>query len=103
MRFLAASVLLIALPALAEVHSYDIKGMTCQGCVDMITSEVCKLPGVTSCKVEIGKVTLEGAKLDDAAVKAAVDKAGYQVAGVSDGGAAHASDGATANKKAKKK
>lgn len=78
MRFLGLCALLAALPALAEVKTYTIKGMTCQGCVDMITAEVCKLPGVTSCKVDIGKATLEAAKLDDEAVKKGIAKAGYE-------------------------
>ena len=56
--------------------------MTCGHCVNSVSSEVGKLPGVRDIKVDLatGAVTVESEQpLDDAAVVAAVDEAGYQV------------------------
>lgn len=83
MRLLALGAIFLALPALAETRSYDIKGMTCGSCVKMIDAQVCKLPNLESCKVEIGKVTVTAPTLDDEVIKAAVAKAGeYSVVGI---------------------
>lgn len=69
--------------ASAENKVYEVKGMHCGGCVKSIKAKVCQLPGVDTCNVEVGKVTLTSkadAKLDDEAVKAAVKSAGeYEV------------------------
>jgi len=62
--------------------TYHVSGMTCGHCVSAVSSEVGSLAGVTDVKVDLatGAVTVisEG-PLDDTAVAAAVDEAGYPV------------------------
>jgi copper chaperone len=58
--------------------------MTCGHCVRSVSSEIGALPGVAAVDVELasGAVTVTSeAPLDPAAVRAAVDEAGYQLAG----------------------
>lgn len=63
---------------------YTVDGMSCGHCVNSVTEEVTEVAGVTDVAVDLeGKkvtVTSEGA-VDDAAVRAAIDEAGYQVRG----------------------
>lgn len=62
--------------------TYIVSGMTCGHCVNAVSSEIGKLAGVRDVKVDLatGTVTVDSdAPLDDAAVAAAVDEAGYQV------------------------
>lgn len=65
--------------AQAETKSYTMSGMTCGSCVKSVSAQVCKLPGVEKCEVDINKMTLTG-KLDDKAISQAVEKAGFTVA-----------------------
>ncbi|MFB9831253.1 heavy-metal-associated domain-containing protein [Actinoallomurus acaciae] len=63
---------------------YKVKGMTCDHCVSAVTAEVGAIDGVTDVKVDLasGVVTVASATpLDDQSVRAAVDEAGYEVAG----------------------
>jgi len=67
----------------AVTVSYTVEGMTCQHCVNAVTEEVAKLPGVQRVEVDLptGAVTVTSdASLDDAVVRAAVDEAGYVLA-----------------------
>lgn len=62
--------------------TYTVSGMTCGHCVNAVTSELSQLDGVTDVKVDLatGAVTVTSdAPLDDTAVAAAVDEAGYEV------------------------
>ncbi|MER7006852.1 cation transporter [Dactylosporangium sp. NPDC000555] len=64
-------------------QTYAVTGMTCGHCVQSVSSELGKLDGVQNVQVDLasGAVTVTSqALLDDAAVRAAVDEAGYQVA-----------------------
>ncbi len=63
------------------LHHYDVTGMTCQHCVTSVEEEVGAVPGVTSVDVDLatGRVAVTGADVDDAAVRAAVVEAGYEV------------------------
>jgi copper chaperone CopZ len=57
--------------------------MTCAHCVASVSAEVGRLPGVTGVHVDLagGQVTVTSDRpLDDAAVAAAVDEAGYELA-----------------------
>ena len=63
-------------------QTYTVTGMTCEHCVQAVTSEVSKLDGVTGVQVDLasGAVTVESdAPIDDAAFAAAIDEAGYEV------------------------
>jgi copper chaperone len=60
---------------------YLVDGMTCGHCSAAITGEVQRVPGVGGVEVDLdrGTVTVRGADADDAAIRAAIDEAGYQV------------------------
>jgi copper chaperone len=64
-----------------------VTGMTCEHCVRAIKQELSALDGVTGVEVDLhagatSTVTVtSAAPLDSAAVAAAVDEAGYQLAG----------------------
>ncbi|MDT0453401.1 heavy-metal-associated domain-containing protein [Streptomyces hesseae] len=63
---------------------YKVTGMTCGHCEGSISQEVSALAGVTSVKAvaATGLVTVTSTgPLDDEAVRAAVDEAGYELAG----------------------
>ena len=64
--------------------TYTVTGMTCEHCVRSVTEEVSEVPGVTAVEVDLadGRVTVQG-DADDAAVRAAVAEAGYQVVNTS--------------------
>ena len=64
--------------------NYTDTGMTCGHCVSAVTEEVSQVPGVTAVDVDLesGGLTVTGeASVDEAAVRAAVEEAGYEVAG----------------------
>lgn len=64
---------------------YTVKGMTCGHCVAAVSEEVGRIDGVTDVAVDLasGVVTVSSTTgLVDAAVRGAVDEAGYEVAGV---------------------
>ena len=64
--------------------TYTVKGMTCEHCVKSATEEVSEVPGVSGVDVDLpsGRVTVSSdQEIDDAAVRAAVTEAGYQVVG----------------------
>ncbi|CAB4777727.1 MAG: cation-transporting ATPase [Actinobacteria bacterium] len=63
--------------------TYTVTGMTCDHCVSAVTQELSDITGVTKVSIELasGQVTVESdAALDQAAVAAAVDEAGYALA-----------------------
>jgi copper chaperone CopZ len=66
----------------APVLTYTVTGMSCQHCVNAISGEVSGVPGVTDVAVDLsaGTVTVTGSDLDDAAIRAAIDEAGYDIA-----------------------
>ncbi len=64
-------------------RTYTVTGMTCGHCVNAVTTELSKLPGVEAVEVDLatGAVGVESTQpLDDAAVREAVDEAGYALA-----------------------
>jgi copper chaperone CopZ len=68
---------------MSDTRTYTVQGMTCGHCVASVTEEVQEIPGVENVEVvlETGAVTItRNQPLDDAAVKAAVEEAGYQLA-----------------------
>ena len=66
-----------------QTKTYAVTGMTCSHCVNSVESEINQLPGVTDVQVDLatGAVTVTSDQvLDEAAVAAAVDEAGYELA-----------------------
>jgi copper chaperone CopZ len=65
-----------------EELTYSVPGVSCGHCRSAITAEVAMVPGVASVDVDLDarRVTVAGERLDDAAVRAAIDEAGYDVA-----------------------
>ena len=64
--------------------TYTVTGMTCGHCVNAVTEEVSTVAGVTAVDVDLasGGLTVSSTEpVDDDAVRAAVEEAGYQVAG----------------------
>jgi copper ion binding protein len=62
--------------------SYTVTGMTCEHCVRSVTEEVGAIDGVTEVSVDLptGSVTVRSTEtVDETAVRAAVEEAGYQV------------------------
>ncbi len=63
--------------------TYTVAGMTCSHCVNAVTQEVSAIPGVRTVDVDLasGAVTVTSdAPLEQAAVAAAVEEAGYELA-----------------------
>ena len=69
-----------------QITVIDVEGMTCAHCVKAVTSEVSAVDGVLDVTIALGEaapsaVTVVSADgLDEAALRAAVDEAGYTVA-----------------------
>lgn len=62
--------------------TYSVHGMSCGHCVAAVADAVEQVSGVESVHValETKLVTVTGTGIDDAAVRAAVEQAGYEVA-----------------------
>jgi copper chaperone len=58
---------------------YRVDGMTCEHCRSAVSSEVAKVTGVDSVDVDLSTklVTVRGDQVEDGAVVAAIDEAGY--------------------------
>jgi copper chaperone CopZ len=60
-----------------------VAGMTCEHCVRAVSDELGALPGVSDVRIDLASGRIEvtaRAPLDDRAVRAAVDEAGYELA-----------------------
>ncbi|WP_308010506.1 heavy-metal-associated domain-containing protein [Blastococcus sp. LR1] len=69
---------------MSSTASYTVTGMTCGHCVNAVTEEVSGVPGVTAVDVDLasGGLTVTSEQpVDDSAVRAAVEEAGYEVSG----------------------
>ncbi len=62
--------------------TYSVPGVSCAHCQTAITDEVSTLPGVEAVEVDLGAktVVVTGDPLDEEAIIAAIDEAGYEVA-----------------------
>jgi copper chaperone len=60
---------------------YTVSGMTCEHCVNAISSEVSGVAGVESVEVDLarGQVTVTGDGYPDDEIRNAVDEAGYEL------------------------
>ena len=67
---------------MSSTATYTVSGMTCGHCVSSVTEEVTNIPGVTDVQVDLasGAVTITSeTPVEETAVKAAVDEAGYEL------------------------
>ena len=67
---------------MSPATTYTVVGMTCDHCVHAVTEEVSQVPGVTGVDVDLasGRVTVTSdSPVDEPAVRAAVEEAGYEV------------------------
>jgi copper ion binding protein len=67
-----------------STSTYTVVGMTCGHCVNAVTEEVAQLPGVTAVDVDLasgGLTVTSDAPVEETAVRAAVEEAGYEVSG----------------------
>jgi copper ion binding protein len=60
-------------------RTYRVDGMSCNHCVVAVSGEVGRVAGVSSVDVDLETklVRVSGTSIDDAAVVAAIDEAGY--------------------------
>jgi len=67
---------------MSETMTYTVPGMTCGHCKAAVTEEVSAVEGVDSVSVDLDskRVDVTGAQLDDAAIRAAIEEAGYEAA-----------------------
>jgi copper chaperone CopZ len=67
-----------------NTSTYTVVGMTCGHCVNAVTEDVSLVPGVTTVDVDLasGALTVTSeTPVDEEVVRAAVEEAGYEVAG----------------------
>ena len=60
--------------------TYSVPDISCQHCVDTITTEVTKVDGVTDVTVDLDAKTVAVVGGDETAIVAAIDEAGYDIA-----------------------
>jgi copper chaperone len=62
-----------------EEITYSVPGMSCAHCEHAVSSELSKVEGVASVDVDLNTklVVVHGSDLDDGALRAAIDEAGY--------------------------
>ncbi|TGN65225.1 cation transporter [Nocardioides eburneiflavus] len=68
---------------MSTTQTYTVTGMTCGHCVASVTEEVQEIPGIEDVDVvlESGSLTITSSEaVDEAAVRAAVEEAGYHLA-----------------------
>ncbi|HZB36083.1 MAG TPA: heavy-metal-associated domain-containing protein [Gaiellaceae bacterium] len=67
---------------MSETTTYTVRGMHCGHCEAAVKHELQRVEGVESVTVDLESklVSVTGSELDDAALRAAVDEAGYEVA-----------------------
>lgn len=66
---------------MSDLITLAVPGMTCGHCEASVTTEVSKVPGVTSVDVDLTTklVTVAGTNLDRTALVEAIDEAGFDV------------------------
>jgi copper chaperone CopZ len=67
-------------PAMKHSITYSVPGISCGHCRAAVTAEVGEVPGVETVEVDLDSklVTVTGSNLDDAALRGAIDEAGYE-------------------------
>jgi copper chaperone CopZ len=66
----------------SETISYSVPAIHCAHCAASIREEVSEVEGVDDVDVDLERkvVTIQGGELDDAALRAAIEEAGYEAA-----------------------
>lgn len=67
---------------MSESTTYIVPGMSCGHCREAVSRKVGAVAGVVSVDVDLDSklVTVTGENLDDSALRATIDEAGYDVA-----------------------
>ena len=67
---------------MSETITYTVSGMSCGHCKASVTEELSEVEGVEAVNVDLDTklVVVTGSGLDDAALRAAIEEAGYQAA-----------------------
>ena len=67
---------------MSETITYTVSGMTCDHCKNAVTGELSSVAGVEVGDVDLGtkRVMVTGEELDDVALRAAIEQAGYEAA-----------------------
>jgi copper chaperone CopZ len=67
---------------MSETRTYRVPGMSCEHCRAAVNEELIGVAGVGSVDVDLDQklVRVSGSSLDDAALRRAIDDAGYEVA-----------------------
>ena len=67
---------------MSETATYTVPAIHCAHCVASIREEVSEVEGVDDVAVDLDTklVTVSGSNLDEAAVRAAIEEAGYEAA-----------------------
>lgn len=79
MKSLIAGILFFTSAAFAESTTYNVEGMHCGSCAKAIKAQVCKMDGLESCEVTLGKVVIapkSGVTISQDQIQAAISKAG---------------------------
>ena len=65
-----------------QTISYSVPGMHCGHCTRAVEQEITAVAGVQSVEAELDTklVTVKGERLDDVALRAAIEEAGYEAA-----------------------
>ena len=63
-------------------HTYSVPAMHCGNCTAAVEREVSLVEGIDSVEADLASklVRVRGARIDDAAVRAAIEEAGYAAA-----------------------
>ncbi len=66
---------------MSDIATYRVPEMSCEHCKSAVSGELSAVAGVESVSVDLEEklVTVSGAPLDDAALRAAIAQAGYEV------------------------
>lgn len=65
-----------------QTISYSVPGLHCGHCTRAVEQEITAVPGVQSVEADLGTklVTVQGEGIDDVALRAAIEEAGYEAA-----------------------
>jgi copper chaperone len=65
---------------MSQTVTYTVPGMSCDHCKHAVTSELSAVAGVADVDVDLGTklVKVTGEDLDDKALRAAIEEAGYE-------------------------